>query len=100
PRSAISPLSLLDALPICQPLGDGLLASTPTAHPDERSIVLPPSIPDGAEAMERYRLLAIEQGARVARGTRAFTPADPLERDLYQDRKSTRLNSSHDQISY
>jgi hypothetical protein len=46
-------------------------------------VVLPPSIPGEAEAHERYRLLAIQQGARIVRGTREAVPSDALERDLY-----------------
>lgn len=50
-------------------------------------VVLPARLeaPDGeAMAMARYRLMAIEQGARLARGTRAFRPPDdPLVRDLF-----------------
>ena len=50
-------------------------------------VILPPVLPDGsgrARAAERYRLLAIEQAARVVRGTMTDAlPVDPLERDLY-----------------
>ncbi len=53
----------------------------------EGVVVLPARLeaPDGeAMAMARYRLMAIEQGARLARGTRAFTPPDdPLVYDLF-----------------
>src|SRR4051812_6253574 len=66
-----------------QPLGDGLLAQHPTANPDERSILLPSRLPERDDALERYRLLAIEQGARIARGTRTTVPTAPIERDLY-----------------
>ena len=66
-----------------QPLGDGLLVAGPSAEPNERSIVLPRSISDDGGAAERYRLLAIEQAARVVRGTRTRIPSDPMERDLY-----------------
>jgi nitric oxide reductase NorD protein len=101
-------LDILLAAMFNQPLGDGLLARVPTAQPNDRSIVLPPSIPDtchpersegsaflgskqiphvvrddNCSALERYRILAIEQGARIARGTRAKVPLDPVERDLY-----------------
>jgi nitric oxide reductase NorD protein len=64
-------------------IAEGLMARTPTAEPNDRSIVLPAWMPDKGEAAERYRLLAIEQGARIDRGTRLSVPADPLERDLY-----------------
>jgi nitric oxide reductase NorD protein len=63
--------------------GDGLMARTPTAKPHEKSIVLPPVIPASDGGVERYRLLAIEQGARIVRGTRGAVPADRIERDLY-----------------
>jgi nitric oxide reductase NorD protein len=76
-------LDLLLAAMFDQPLGDGLLARIPSAQPNERSILLPPSLPEKDDALDRYRILAIEQGARVARGTRAMVPADPIERDLY-----------------
>src|ERR1044072_9059317 len=64
-------------------VGDGIMPQGPAAKPNERSILLPPWIPDNGDAAEQYRLLAIEQGGRIARGTRLSTPADPLERDLY-----------------
>lgn len=66
-----------------QPLGDGIIAGSPTAEPNERSIVLPRSMTDNGDAADRYRLLSIEQGARVLRGTRTRIPVDPMERDLY-----------------
>jgi nitric oxide reductase NorD protein len=50
---------------------------------DGHAVVLPASIGGAEDGLERYRLLAIEQGARIMRGTRAAAPADPLERDLY-----------------
>jgi nitric oxide reductase NorD protein len=52
-------------------------------EPGPADVVLPPSIPGEAEAHERYRLLAIQQGARIVRGTREAVPSDALERDLY-----------------
>jgi nitric oxide reductase NorD protein len=55
------------------------LGSMPAAN----DIVLPPSLPGGDDARARYQLLAIEQAARIARGTRASTPADALDADLY-----------------
>jgi nitric oxide reductase NorD protein len=64
-------------------LSDGLMAEGPGITPQAQSVVLPRSIPETGDAAERYRLLAIEQGARVVRGTRSLTPSDPLERDLY-----------------
>ena len=76
-------LELLLSAMFNQSLGDGLIARSPGMQLNERSIVLPASIRDRGDAAERYRLLAIEQGARIARGTRALLPEDPLERDLY-----------------
>ena len=76
-------LDLLLRATFDQPLGDGIVANVPTAKTDERSIVLPFSVPESDDAFERFRLLAIEQGARIARGTRAHLPADPIERDIY-----------------
>jgi nitric oxide reductase NorD protein len=76
-------LELLLAAMFGEPLGDGLVVYWPSVKVTERSIVLPASLPDTEDAAERYRILAIQQGARIARGTRAFVPADPLERDLY-----------------
>lgn len=76
-------LELVLAAMFNQPLGDGLLARVPTADSNDRSIVLPPSIPAKDDALDRYRLLAIEQAARVVRGTRSGIPNDAIERDLY-----------------
>ena len=63
-------------------LGDVL-----SAAPSPNDVVLPPQLGAGAgrdEAFARYRLLAIQQGARVARGTYdAAVGPDPLARDLY-----------------
>lgn len=53
----------------------------------EADVVLPPRLAthgDVDHAIARYRLLALAQGARVARGTNALAPAsDPLAHDLY-----------------
>jgi nitric oxide reductase NorD protein len=61
----------------------GVMAREPGKQPSGRSIVLPRSIAEPGDAAERYRLLAIEQGARIVRGTRLAAPADPMERDIY-----------------
>jgi nitric oxide reductase NorD protein len=62
----------------------GASSASPSSQPD---IELPAVLDarDGERrAIARYRLLAIEQGARLVRGTlAALPPADPLERDLY-----------------
>ena len=58
-------------------------ADDPDTAPD---IVLPASLDATAgdtAAVERYRLLAIEQAERLVRGAVAVPPADPLERDLF-----------------
>jgi nitric oxide reductase NorD protein len=57
-------------------------AGSPTAT-EGNVVALPAAIIGAEDAVERYRLLAIEQGARIVRGTRSAAPADPLERDLY-----------------
>ncbi|HEU4643854.1 MAG TPA: VWA domain-containing protein, partial [Gemmatimonadaceae bacterium] len=62
---------------------------TPLPATDGESLYLPRSLPvpagaGDAEALARYRLLAMEQAERLARGTAALAPSgDPLERDLY-----------------
>jgi nitric oxide reductase NorD protein len=59
-----------------------VLAST-----DGERILLPAELPgvDADEAAARYRVLAVGQAERLARGTAAYAPgaATPLERDLY-----------------
>jgi nitric oxide reductase NorD protein len=78
-----------------EPLGDGLMAQSQTAKTHDRSIVLPKSVPDTADANARYRLLAIEQGARIVRGTRRRLPADPLERDVYTIIEAQSIDAGH-----
>jgi nitric oxide reductase NorD protein len=63
-------------------------SSSPPASPANRADVALPAVLDAhdgqSRAIARYRLLAIEQGARLVRGTHADLPSmDPLERDLY-----------------
>ena len=64
-----------------------LLARAAHAATDGASVWLPRALPhgDGDEvaAMTTYRLLALEQVARAARGTAAQAPDDRLECDLY-----------------
>ncbi len=57
----------------------------PLASTDGGRILLPPVLEDTPDdaAADRFLLLAIEQAARLRRGTGSFLPADPLERDLY-----------------
>ena len=55
----------------------------------------------GADAaIARYRLLAIEQGERVVRGTAAVAAAavDSLERDLFLDRTQVRTRVASDRL--
>ena len=63
------------------------LRVVPAGAAAEGEIVLPQRLAahgDPDEAIARYRLLALAQAARVARGTNASAPAgDPLVRDLY-----------------
>jgi nitric oxide reductase NorD protein len=81
PPAPPSLLARLARRPIAHLLSDRALSST-----DGHRIRLPPVL-DGippAEVPGRYRLLALEQAARAARGTPALLPAhDPLLRDLY-----------------
>ena len=60
-----------------------VVARGASATPSPDDVVLPLTLPGGGDALERYRVLAIEQGARIMRGTRAHTPTDALEADLY-----------------
>ncbi len=62
--------------------GGGRGANGPLARTDGRRVLLPPTL-DGGSALDRYRLLALEQGFRARRGTAALVPAESLERDLY-----------------
>jgi nitric oxide reductase NorD protein len=64
-----------------------LSARTAPPGTDGASVWLPRAIETGADdeqaAVATYRLLALEQMARAARGTPAHAPADRLEHDLY-----------------
>jgi len=66
---------------------------------DGESLQLPPSIDASsgdATAIARYRLLAIEQGERVMRGTAAVAAraADQLERDLFLISESAAIDAA------
>src|ERR1051326_6018302 len=66
---------------------------------DGESLQLPPSIDASAgdtAAIARYRLLAIEQGERVMRGTAAVAAraADQLERDLFLISESAAVDAA------
>src|SRR5206468_10250851 len=92
------PLSLHDALPICRLIELLADAGSPVSIPD---ILAGGS---GLKQSSVYRNLAALEQAGVVR--RLVTDEEfgryELAEDLigHQDRKSTRLNSSHDQISY
>jgi nitric oxide reductase NorD protein len=58
----------------------------PAGASADADVVLPQRLAmhgDADEAVARYRLLALAQAARLARGTNAGAPADALVRDLY-----------------
>lgn len=77
-------LELLLAAMYGRRMSVGVASASAAQQPD---VALPAELDahDGyARAVARYRLLAIEQGARVMRGTFAEpVPTDTLERDLY-----------------
>lgn len=81
PPAPLSFLARLARRPVAHLASDRALPSTDGQH-----IRLPPVL-DGippAEVVGRYRLLALEQAARAARGTPALLPTDDvLLRDLY-----------------
>jgi nitric oxide reductase NorD protein len=64
-----------------------LSARTAQASTDGASVWLPRAVETGDDdervALATYRLLALEQVARAARGTPAAAPGDRLEHDLY-----------------
>jgi nitric oxide reductase NorD protein len=62
----------------------GAAPPPPAAANDGERIILPAEL-GGDEALSRYRLMAIAQAERIARGTAALAPApaDARERDLY-----------------
>jgi nitric oxide reductase NorD protein len=70
-----------------RPMRVGVLAAREPVDPDTApDIMLPASLDaTGGErvAIERYRVLAIEQAERIVRGTVATPPDDLLERDLF-----------------
>ncbi|RPH73921.1 MAG: hypothetical protein EHM88_23510, partial [Candidatus Rokuibacteriota bacterium] len=64
-----------------------LLSPAAPAGTDGASVWLPRAVEighdDESAAVAAYRLLALEQVARAARGTPAAAPSDRLEHDLY-----------------
>jgi nitric oxide reductase NorD protein len=74
---------------------NGWVSEQPTI--DGETIRLPPALAthgDAKRAVDRYRLLAIEQAERLTRGTPALAPhADALERDLYLLREGAAIDA-------
>ena len=74
-----------------------LVSNLTRASLDGEVIRLPQEIETGGDprrAAARYRLLAIEQAERLARGTSNFAPTtDPLERDLYLLREGASIDA-------
>jgi nitric oxide reductase NorD protein len=68
-----------------RPMSVGVASPAAAANPPDVALPAELDAHDGrARALARYRLLAIEQGARVVRGTFAEPlPTDRLDRDLY-----------------
>src|SRR5206468_11608114 len=95
--TAIYPLSLHDALPICRSLagprlGPGARADARRRRPDLLLDARRPHV-CGADVDGTHRVAVPRRKVRAGdRDARALL--------LLADRKSTRLNSSHDQISY
>src|SRR2546430_3864475 len=79
-------LSLHDALPICSGVGRAAIAGgfARVAHDPN------------APASKSLRFTS----DRIARANRSSSPCEKTTDDERRDRKSTRLNSSHSQISY
>src|SRR5205085_10271522 len=94
PPTALSTLSLHDALPICAHLGrtrHGARRETRLEHV-ERVVPFAQSSPDLTHEVLHVRVaLHLEQIRHAHAPEPGHAP---------QDRKSTRLNSSHSQISY
>src|SRR5205085_11855801 len=91
-------LSLHDALPICEPLAVRPAVADP--HPARRHALLPKTgfcqHAHRARVVELHARLEAVQSERLER-----IPQGELDRlGRVADRKSTRLNSSHSQISY
>src|SRR5690606_39317743 len=94
PTSTIAALSLHDALPISG-------ATQPAAQCHRGQSGNPPgqSLADLADA-EPGRAPGASGSHRPGAGTGPRTTGQPVHAVLHQDRKSTRLNSSHVKISY
>jgi nitric oxide reductase NorD protein len=68
------------------------------ARHDGITIELPAAVDarDNAAAIAQYRLLAIEQAARIIRGSTAHAPShdDPVARDLYNIREAAEIDAA------
>ena len=84
--AAAAPEPLAPLMRVWEARSRHLRPADPRASAIGDRILLPPSLPAGANTVARYRLLAIEQAERLARGTFDHLPDDAapaLERDLY-----------------
>src|SRR5206468_12716442 len=88
----ISPLSLHDALPISPP---GLSHRPGAGRGDHRQ-----AYTQGPGGSVRRRSVSLLKNGSPAFLLPRSLPPTPLTGRAARDRKSTRLNSSHDQISY
>src|SRR5206468_11766306 len=95
----IYPLSLHDALPIFH--GEAHAATSGTHHAHDALHERALAIAIGAKERHRLPLADVERDA-VQRAHGAVARLHVADQKLKRqgDRKSTRLNSSHDQISY
>src|SRR5258708_27011920 len=92
PPTEISPLSLHDALPI-SPLPSQ--PPPPTANPNPQLLVPPASQPKNSD---RVGQPPAQSDTAQPANSPGSGPVAPVE--FFGDRKSTRLNSSHQIISY
>jgi nitric oxide reductase NorD protein len=80
-------LELALAAMYARPMRIGALSAREPDDPDNAPDIVLPTAMDAtageAAAVERYRVLAVEQAERIVRGTVATPPVDPLERDLF-----------------
>src|SRR5690606_41713769 len=92
PAPGAHPLSLPDALPI--------YARAAGVNVEGLRYTVPVSTANGQGLAARTRLDSIEVGGIVRRNLTAFVTEEGALETSLQDRKSTRLNSSHVKISY
>src|SRR5699024_11488689 len=96
---AVSPLPLHDSLPILSPLSHNLGFGAMVAALARGAELVVHDLPRGASLFERL----VETEATFMFGVPVHASdllAEMSERDATQDRKSTRLNSSHVSNSY